>query len=178
MIYIYWSTSSDYMQQIKRFLSLSSSFTTLSNIYVLPFIEHRICGYTLSLTILLSRLFGCGFPFPAKLEGCRVLDLGSGSGRHCYAFSKHVGQSRHVTGIDMIEELVIKRYTESLSVWHLDVLSAYHIFLQISGSREYIEYHQKKIGYREPNVTFVQGYMKKLSEAGINSNSIDVVLYV
>lgn len=98
-----------------------------------------------------KKFFGCGLPFPAKLEGCRVLDLGSGSGRDCYAFSKLVGPSGHVTGIDMTEELV-------------------------ATSRQYIEYHQKKFGYKEPNVTFVQAYMEKLGEAGIQSDSIDVVL--
>ncbi|TKS81083.1 Arsenite methyltransferase [Collichthys lucidus] len=79
-----------------------------------------------------KRFFGCGLPFPAKLEGCRVLDLGSGSGRDSYAFSKLVGSSGHVTGIDMTEEL-------------------------ITVSRQYVEYHQKKFGYEEPNVSFVQG---------------------
>ncbi|XP_035535938.1 arsenite methyltransferase [Morone saxatilis] len=98
-----------------------------------------------------KRFFGCGLPFPAKLEGCRVLDLGSGSGRDCYAFSKLVGPSGHVTGIDMTEEL-------------------------ITVSRQYVEYHQKKFGYEKPNVSFVQGYMEKLSEAGIQSDSVDVVL--
>lgn len=98
-----------------------------------------------------KRFFGCGLPFPAKLEGCRVLDLGSGSGRDCYAFSKLVGPSGHVTGLDMTEEL-------------------------ITASRQYIEYHQKKFDYEKPNVTFVQGYMEKLSEAGIQSDSVDVVL--
>ncbi|XP_074498028.1 arsenite methyltransferase [Sebastes fasciatus] len=98
-----------------------------------------------------KRFFGCGLPFPAKLEGCRVLDLGSGSGRDCYAFSKLVGPSGHVTGIDMTEEL-------------------------IAASRQYVEHHQKEFGYEKPNVTFVQGYMEKLSEAGIQSDSVDVVL--
>ncbi|XP_019944121.2 arsenite methyltransferase [Paralichthys olivaceus] len=98
-----------------------------------------------------KRFFGCGLPFPAKLEGCRVLDLGSGSGRDCYAFSKLVGPSGHVMGIDMTEELV-------------------------TASQQYIEYHQKKFDYKEPNVTFVQGYMEKLGEAGIQSGSVDVVL--
>ncbi|XP_070762287.1 arsenite methyltransferase isoform X1 [Enoplosus armatus] len=100
---------------------------------------------------VIKKFFGCGLPFPAKLEGCRVLDLGSGSGRDCYAFSKLVGPSGRVTGIDMTEEL-------------------------ITASREYIEYHQNKCGYQEPNVSFVQGYMEKLSEAGIQSDSMDVVL--
>ncbi|XP_034556816.1 arsenite methyltransferase [Notolabrus celidotus] len=98
-----------------------------------------------------EKFFGCGIPFPAKLEGCKVLDLGSGSGRDCYAFSKLVGSSGHVTGLDMTEEL-------------------------IRTSCQYIEYHQEKFGYKEPNVTFVQGYMEKLSEAGIQNDSMDVVL--
>ncbi|KAG7479746.1 hypothetical protein JOB18_034070 [Solea senegalensis] len=98
-----------------------------------------------------KRFFGCGLPFPAKLEGCRVLDLGSGSGRDCYAFSKLVGENGHVTGLDMTEELV-------------------------NASRQYIDYHQKKFGYEKPNVTFVHGYMEKLSDAGIQSDSMDVLL--
>uniref|UniRef100_A0A3Q3WEL2 Arsenite methyltransferase n=1 Tax=Mola mola TaxID=94237 RepID=A0A3Q3WEL2_MOLML len=97
-----------------------------------------------------KKFFGCGLPFPAKLEGCRVLDLGSGSGRDSFAYSKLVGASGHVMGIDMTEELV-------------------------NASRQYVEYHQKKFGYKEPNVSFVQGYMEKLSEAGIQTDSIDVV---
>lgn len=55
-----------------------------------------------------SRYFGCGLPFPTKLGGCRVLDLGSGSGRDCFAFSKLVGESGYVIGIDMTEELVMR----------------------------------------------------------------------
>ncbi|KAF7219012.1 arsenite methyltransferase [Nothobranchius furzeri] len=98
-----------------------------------------------------KRFFGCGLPFPAKLEGCRVLDLGSGSGRDVFAFSKLVGPDGHVTGIDMTEEL-------------------------ISASRQYVEYHQKKFGYEAPNVTFVQGYVEKLSEAAIQISSMDVVI--
>ncbi|XP_041667390.1 arsenite methyltransferase [Cheilinus undulatus] len=100
---------------------------------------------------VLKKFFGCGLPFPAKLEGCKVLDLGSGSGRDCYAFSKLVGPTGHVTGIDMTEEL-------------------------IQTACQYIEYHQKKFGYEKPNVTFVKGYMEKLSEAGIQNDSMDVIL--
>lgn len=53
-----------------------------------------------------SRFFGCGLPVPEKLQGCKILDLGSGSGRDCYVLSKLVGETGHVTGIDMTEELV------------------------------------------------------------------------
>lgn len=98
-----------------------------------------------------KKYFGCGLPFPTKLGGCRVLDLGSGSGRDCFAFSKLVGESGHVIGIDMTEELV-------------------------AVSRQYAEYHQKTFGYKEANVSFVQGYMEKLNEAGIQDNTIDAVI--
>ncbi|KAM8853200.1 arsenite methyltransferase [Synchiropus picturatus] len=97
------------------------------------------------------RFLGCGLPFPSKPLGCKVLDLGSGSGRDCYAFSKLVGQNGHVTGLDMTEQL-------------------------IATSRQYLQYHQQKFGYKEPNVTFVQGYMEKLGDAGIQNSSVDIVL--
>lgn len=100
---------------------------------------------------VIKKFFGCGLPFPAKLETCKVLDLGSGSGRDCFAFSKLVGPNGHVTGIDMTKEL-------------------------IDMSQQYIEYHQEKFGYVKPNVTFVQGYMEKLIEAGLQKDSFDVVL--
>lgn len=100
---------------------------------------------------VIKKFFGCGLPFPAKLEECRVLDLGSGSGRDCFAFSKLVGPNGHVIGIDMTEEM-------------------------ITGSKQYIQYHQEKFGYSKPNVTFLQGYMEKLSEAGLQNDSFDVVL--
>jgi len=35
-----------------------------------------------------------------------ILDLGSGSGRDCFALSKLVGPNGYVTGIDMTDELV------------------------------------------------------------------------
>ncbi|XP_056139940.1 arsenite methyltransferase [Lampris incognitus] len=98
-----------------------------------------------------QRFFGCGLPVPEKVESCKILDLGSGSGRDCFALSKLVGEEGHVTGIDMTKELI-------------DV------------SCKYIEYHQKKFGYIKPNTTFVHGYMEKLSEAGIQNDSMDIVV--
>uniref|UniRef100_A0A4W5LL34 Arsenite methyltransferase n=1 Tax=Hucho hucho TaxID=62062 RepID=A0A4W5LL34_9TELE len=59
------------------------------------------------LMSFVSRFFGCALPVPEKLQGCRILDLGSGSHRDCYALSKLVGEAGHVTGIDMTEELIL-----------------------------------------------------------------------
>ncbi|XP_051871223.1 arsenite methyltransferase [Pristis pectinata] len=98
-----------------------------------------------------QRYFGCGLVIPESLEGCHVLDLGSGSGRDCYILSKLVGRLGHVTGVDMTDE-------------------------QIQASRRYISYHQEKFGYKEANTTFVQGYIEKLGEAGIQYNSFDLLV--
>ena len=53
-----------------------------------------------------SRYYGCGLVFPEAVEGCRVLDLGSGSGRDCFVLSKLVGPQGFVTGVDMTQEQV------------------------------------------------------------------------
>lgn len=61
------------------------------------------------------RYYGCGLVVPESLEGCRILDLGSGSGRDCYMLSQLVGENGHVTGIDMTEDQVLHiSLTESL----------------------------------------------------------------
>ena len=52
------------------------------------------------------RNYGCGVVYPEALEGCRVLDLGSGAGLDCFILSKLVGEAGHVTGIDMTPEQV------------------------------------------------------------------------
>ena len=38
-----------------------------------------------------AKYYGCGIVVPAALEGRRVLDLGSGSGRDVYLISQLVG---------------------------------------------------------------------------------------
>ena len=55
---------------------------------------------------LVSRYYGCGLVFPEAVEGCSVLDLGSGSGRDCFVLSKLVGPAGFVTGVDMTQEQV------------------------------------------------------------------------
>ena len=55
---------------------------------------------------VISKYFGCGLVVPSCLEEMQILDLGSGSGRDCYALSKLVGENGFVTGIDMTDEQV------------------------------------------------------------------------
>ena len=40
-----------------------------------------------------QKFYGCGAPLPLGIDGLRVLDLGSGSGRDCYVASKLVGET-------------------------------------------------------------------------------------
>ncbi len=47
---------------------------------------------------VLSRYYGCGLVCPPLLEGCRVLDLGCGSGRDVYALA-HNPQPEYCTTV-------------------------------------------------------------------------------
>jgi SAM-dependent methyltransferase len=56
------------------------------------------------------RYYGCGLVCPPLLEGCRVLDLGSGAGRDGYLLSQLVGPGGAVVGVDMTaEQLAVAR---------------------------------------------------------------------
>ncbi|XP_057700660.1 arsenite methyltransferase-like [Corythoichthys intestinalis] len=98
-----------------------------------------------------DRYYGCGLVVPECLEGCRILDLGCGSGRDCYMLSQLVGEAGHVTGIDMTED-------------------------QLDVARKHVDFHMKEFGYKKPNVTFVQGYIEALTEAALEKKSFDIII--
>lgn len=98
---------------------------------------------------VLTRYYGCGLVCPPLLEGCRVLDLGSGSGRDVYALAQMVGASGEVVGVDMTDE-------------------------QLAIAREYQDYHAEKFGFS--NVRFLKGYIEKLDELDLEAGSFDVVV--
>src|SRR5690606_37504202 len=98
---------------------------------------------------VLSRYYGCGLVCPDQLAGCRVLDLGSGSGRDVYALAQLVGAEGEVVGVDMTEE-------------------------QLAVAREHQTYHAETFGY--DNVRFVQGYIEKLDQTGLEPGSFDVIV--
>uniref|UniRef100_A0A3B4BHK1 Arsenite methyltransferase n=1 Tax=Periophthalmus magnuspinnatus TaxID=409849 RepID=A0A3B4BHK1_9GOBI len=100
---------------------------------------------------VISRYYGCGLVVPESLEGCRVLDLGSGSGRDCYMLSQLVGDKGHVTGIDMTQD-------------------------QLEVAKKYLDYHMKEFSYKTPNISFVQGYIEALAEAGLQKDSFDIII--
>ncbi|KFO86704.1 Arsenite methyltransferase, partial [Buceros rhinoceros silvestris] len=62
-----------------------------------------------------------------------------------------VGEQGHITGIDMTEG-------------------------QVEVAKKHIAYHMDKFGYQKPNVEFLQGYMEKLSDAGLTNESFDIVV--
>ena len=98
-----------------------------------------------------SKFYGCGSPIPEQLEGKTVLDLGSGSGRDCYLLSKLVGPHGKVIGVDMTDE-------------------------QLEVARKHQEYHAEAFGMQESNITFVKGFIEDLAGAGIEDESVDLVI--
>lgn len=98
-----------------------------------------------------TKFYGCGSPLPMAAQGCTVLDLGCGTGRDAFILSQIVGESGRVIGVDMTDE-------------------------QLSVANQYVGWHMDKFGYKKPNVEFVKGYIEDLKTAGIEDNSIDIVI--
>ncbi|MCK5715617.1 MAG: methyltransferase domain-containing protein, partial [Nitrosomonadaceae bacterium] len=86
---------------------------------------------------------------PPLLEGCRVLDLGCGSGRDVYLLSQLVGPTGEVVGVDMTNE-------------------------QLTIARKHQELHSNTFGYS--NVSFLQGYIEHLDELDLEPGSFDVIV--
>ena len=55
---------------------------------------------------ILDRDYGCGDPTGYMRPGDTVLDLGSGSGKHCYMAAQQVGSAGFVIGMDMNEDML------------------------------------------------------------------------
>ncbi|MCP4595140.1 methyltransferase domain-containing protein [Neptuniibacter sp.] len=98
---------------------------------------------------VLMRYYGCGLVSPQQLQGCRILDLGSGSGRDCYVLSQFVGEEGSVVGVDMTDE-------------------------QLEVANRHLGFHAEKFGYG--NVEFRKGYIEKLDELELEENSFDIII--
>lgn len=96
-----------------------------------------------------ARYYGCGLIAPLALEGCRVLDLGSGSGQDAYALSQLVGAKGQVVGIDMTPE-------------------------QLAVARAHQGWHAEKFGFA--NVSFIEGDIEALDQLALEPASFDVVI--
>jgi SAM-dependent methyltransferase len=88
---------------------------------------------------------------PQLLEGKRVLDLGSGSGRDCYLLAQLVGESGYVLGVDMTDE-------------------------QLAVAQRHIEWHREKFGFARANTEFRKGYIERLDELELADESFDVIV--
>jgi SAM-dependent methyltransferase len=95
------------------------------------------------------RYYGCGLVCPPLLEGCRVLDLGCGSGRDVYALAQLAGERGQVVGVDMTGE-------------------------QLAVAERHRTHHSEVFGF--DNVTFRQGYIERLDELGLEPGSFDVIV--
>ena len=98
---------------------------------------------------VLSRYYGCGLVAPPLLEGCRVLDLGCGSGRDVYALAQLVGERGEVVGLDMTEE-------------------------QLAVAQEHQGYHAEQFGFS--NTRFIKGYLEQLESLDLEPGSFDVIV--
>jgi len=98
-----------------------------------------------------AKYYGCGIVVPAALEGARVLDLGSGSGRDVYLISQLVGPDGEVVGVDMTDE-------------------------QLSTAETHADWHMRRFGYARRNVKFLKGYIEKLGELGLSPARFDVIV--
>ncbi|MDY0207999.1 MAG: methyltransferase domain-containing protein [Pseudomonas sp.] len=98
---------------------------------------------------VLSRYYGCGLVCPQLLSGCRVLDLGCGSGRDVYALAQLVGPEGEVVGVDMTDE-------------------------QLEVAQSHQAWHTEKFGF--DNVRFIKGYIEKLDELDLEPGSFDVIV--
>lgn len=98
-----------------------------------------------------AKYYGCGLTIPSGVEGLRILDLGSGSGRDCYIASKLVGPNGYVVGVDMTDQ-------------------------QLAVANKYVGYHTEKFGYSKPNVEFIKGNIERLDELNLEAGSFDLII--
>ncbi len=98
-----------------------------------------------------ARYYGCGLVRPQQLQGMKILDLGSGSGRDCYILAQLVGEEGFVLGVDMTDE-------------------------QLDVANQYIDYHTEAFGYKQPNIAFKKGYIERLDELELEDNSFDIIV--
>ena len=100
---------------------------------------------------VVSRYYGCGLVAPEQLQGMRILDLGSGSGRDVYLLSALVGEHGEVVGVDMTDE-------------------------QLAVANRHLDYHRDAFGYANSNVRFLKGYIEELDQLDLQDGYFDIVI--
>lgn len=66
---------------------------------------------------IIDKDYGCGDPSRYVQSGDTVLDLGSGSGKICYMAAQLVGESGHVIGVDMNDDMLMlaRKYQKQMA---------------------------------------------------------------
>ena len=100
---------------------------------------------------VMAKYYGCGIVAPEQLEGLKILDLGSGSGRDVYLLAQFVGQEGEVVGVDMTDE-------------------------QLAVANRHIDWHTEQFGYNYSNVKFLKGNIEALDELDLEPGYFDVVI--
>lgn len=98
-----------------------------------------------------SRYYGCGLVTPQAIEGCRILDLGSGSGQDAYVLAQLVGEQGEIVGVDATPE-------------------------QLAVAERHRGWHAERFGYRRGNVRFLEGDIEQLDTLGLEAASFDVIV--
>ena len=79
-----------------------------------------------------ARYYGCGLVVPQAIEGCRILDLGSGSGQDAFVLAQLVGEGGSVVGVDATPE-------------------------QLAVARGCVDWQRETFGFARSNVEFFEG---------------------
>ncbi len=98
-----------------------------------------------------ARYYGCGLVAPQAIEGCHILDLGSGSGQDAYILAQLVGEAGSVTGVDATPE-------------------------QLAVAREHEDWHRERFGYARSNVRFIEGDIERLLDLDLPESYFDVIV--
>lgn len=96
-----------------------------------------------------ARYYGCGLVVPQDIAGCKVLDLGSGSGQDAYLLAQMVGAGGSVTGVDATDE-------------------------QLAVADKHRGWHAERFGY--DNVRFLKGDIEQLEALDLEPGSFDVIV--
>lgn len=98
-----------------------------------------------------ARYYGCGLVAPAAIEGARILDLGSGSGQDAYVLAQLAGETGEVVGVDVTPQ-------------------------QLEVARSHLDWHRDRFGYKQSNVSFIEGDIEQLETLGLEPESFDIII--
>ena len=98
-----------------------------------------------------ARYYGCGLVAPQAIDGCRILDLGSGSGQDAFVLAQLVGEGGSVVGVDATPE-------------------------QLAVARGCLDWQRETFGFARSNVEFFEGDIEALDRLDLPDASFDVIV--